>query len=433
MLFSKKPTIKIIKEYDVILPNQKGKGIIFLVSNGKGILQQAYGSKGERGLYSLMFEDVPLIRLHGDNYMCPTCEKLISAGYGIDKVDDSVINKIRDTLNGTFESLPKSLYNLDPLLGLLPSGVYAMNDIDLYPTDGDGNFFWTINNTPKQNKASCPVYEKGNWFFEYPAFLLPSQPPTSFNLERAQYYQNKTDCRAIAFNIGFHNVLLDGHHKATAAALEGRKLKTLVIFPASSLPVPTNKNQHEAKLQLGIDWFSIEDLGIGKNEEKIRVTSRRLSEIETEKYTALIEKNFDDYLWTEKILQSAKKFPDVKALAYLEWGGELTNNRLDRIMERKEFLDESQAIYLCTALQVTNNPRFCELAFQIAKDERYVRIWVDIFKLISRIYTQEVEEFFIDFLVYDEKIRPEVTRIANDYLSKDNNYMEVKIEDSSCI
>ena len=41
----------------------------------------------------------------------------------------------------------------------------------------------------------------------------------------------------------------------------------------------------------------------------------------------------------------------------------------------------------------------------------------DIFKLLANVKKQQVEDFFIDYLVNDEKIRPEITRIVNNYFA----------------
>jgi len=421
MFFRKKsisiPTIEILKEYHKPVPAWNGEGIVFRIIDGEGVLQQAYGENGTSGLCSLMFGDIPLIRLHGDNYMCPTCEKLLSTGYGFDKTKSAVIDGLRSTLNDPAASLAESLVNITPLLGLLRSGIYALAEVELYPTDGDGHFFWSICNTPKLNQATCPVYEDGNWQWEYPAFVLPSQPPTLYNPEQAEYYRKHPECRAIAFNMGFLNVLLDGHHKAVAAALESRKLKTLVILSTTSLSFPHATNQYKTKLGIAGEWIDIDELGISQVESKSYLSARRLSDKETKKCLDIKDKNFDEYIWSKMLIDSAKHYPTAKVLAYIQWAGDLSDERLELIVERKECPDINQMWYICATLFYINHPQFCEIAFSAGKDERYACIWYDIFKLLSNIQSKAVEDFFIAYLVNDDGLRPEVTRIADEYLA----------------
>jgi len=142
------------------------------VKNGKGRLREKYGAKGEQGVHCILFDEIPLIKFHGDSYFCPTCEKLVAAGYGLDKIDRKAISEIRNLINIPFQSLEQSLYDISPLLRLLSSGYYALVDAQLYPTDGEGNFFWNVTNTPKLNKATAPVYDHFNWSEENPMYLL---------------------------------------------------------------------------------------------------------------------------------------------------------------------------------------------------------------------------------------------------------------------
>lgn len=129
------------------------------MQNGKGMLKNKYGSHQHKGLFSLMFGGIPLTKFHDDEHFCPTCEKMISAGYGLDKCEDVTLVNMSDILNTPFENIQKSFENLKPLLGLLPTDYYLLSDEELYPTDGNDLFFWSINNIPKLNTATCPIYD----------------------------------------------------------------------------------------------------------------------------------------------------------------------------------------------------------------------------------------------------------------------------------
>lgn len=57
-----------------------------------------------------------------------------------------------------------------------------------------------------------------------------------------------------------------------------------------------------------------------------------------------------------------------------------------------------------------------EVAFFIGKNESYVSIWNEVYSLISKIKNDEdVENFFVEFLINDEGLRTDITKIVDDY------------------
>lgn len=122
---------------------------------------------------------------------------------------------------------------------MLKDGYYVIADAVVYPTSGDRHFFCNVPDKLSEIEAACEEYYD-HIFYEvtdgYPAFLYPSQSNSCLNKSRAKEYLSVIDKpnspRAIAYyHFGFVNVLLDGHHKAYAAAMKGVPLKTLVIIP----------------------------------------------------------------------------------------------------------------------------------------------------------------------------------------------------------
>ncbi|WP_042338783.1 hypothetical protein [Desulfosporosinus youngiae] len=109
--------------------------MVFYVKNGKGLLSTKYGYLENEALATLVYGDTPLIKFQADEaYFCPTREKLVAAGYGLEMSDQKVISELREVLNHKFISLEKSLENLQLLLRLLPAGYYALVDTELCPT-----------------------------------------------------------------------------------------------------------------------------------------------------------------------------------------------------------------------------------------------------------------------------------------------------------
>jgi hypothetical protein len=396
-----------------------GNGIIFYVKNGKSLLCHKYGNYEDKALLALTYDNIPLIKFHADEYFCPTCEKLVSAGYGLDMANDDIIREMRELFNSPFISLENSFENLKPLFGLLHTGYYALIDVELYPSDGNGQFFWKINNTPVYNKASCPIYGgDGLWSEAMAKYVLPSQPPTRFNREAAEYYRKNDNYRAIAYYLeGYLCTLIDGHHKAVAAALEHRPLKTLVIIPTGS---SWYKSKHLNEKLGGISFNGVslyENEMITPLKKTIDLFKlNRMSDEEARMYLSMINTDFDKYEWEKDILQSEKYYPEAMTVARIYWAGGITDERLDKIVNHQVAMIDTEVLNLVTALSALEHPRFKELAFHFCSYGSLVSVWRDIFMLLAKIRDEEVENFFIQYLIDAEIERADLKKIIGDYL-----------------
>lgn len=396
-----------------------GNGIIFYVKNGKGLLKHGYGIYEDKGLITLLYDNIPLIKFHSDEYFCPTCEKLVSAGYGLNMTDNNIVNEMRKLFNSPFISMDNSFENLKPLLGLLRTGYYSLVDVELYPSDGNGQFFWNITNTPLNNKASYPSYGgDGLWSEVVPKYILPSQPPTRFNREVAEYYRKNDNYRAIAYYMeGYLCTLIDGHHKAVASTLEHRPLKTLVIIPASS---GWHKSKHLNESQGGISFNGVNlyenemITSISKTIDLFKENS--ISSEETRKCLLMINSEFDSYQWDLDILESEKYYPDAITLARIEWAGGITEDKLDNIINHQINMKDNEVLNLLTAMFALNHQRFKEIAFYFGRNDRYISIWNELFKMLARIKDEEVENFFIEFIINSEVERLDLKKIVDEYL-----------------
>jgi len=245
MLFSKGTTeIKIRRK---ISPRGAFKsGIVFSVKNGLGRLRNKWGASDDHYDTNniLMLGDTPLIQ--AEVPCCPTCKSLLMAGYGIENSDSPELRAVCDAVNADFIDIEHSFDIMRPLLGLLEDGYYLLADAECIPTDGNGHFFWDIDPALHEYDAATSAYyisEEDGCFLcacedVEPMFLYPTQSASVFNRERAEYYRehnrgNENAPRAIAFNFAYGiSALLDGHHKAAAAAMNGQRVKCLLIIPS---------------------------------------------------------------------------------------------------------------------------------------------------------------------------------------------------------
>ncbi|MDE6729746.1 MAG: hypothetical protein K2J71_03110 [Oscillospiraceae bacterium] len=196
----------------------------------------------------LLLNGKPIVQ--GEYPICPTCSALLARGYGIENTDCKELQMIRKKINSAYVDLQTSVRNIEPILDLLDDGYYMIADAEIYPTDGSHHFFANVPDKLCHIEASCSGYYNHDFLTVvdgFPAFLYPTQSNTVLNPERADYYVDKIDKdnapRAIAYyDNGFICALLDGHHKAYAAAKKGCPLSTLVIIPMSG----TYQEQHSS-------------------------------------------------------------------------------------------------------------------------------------------------------------------------------------------
>ena len=183
--------------------------------------------------FCLTLRGTPLLSAHIVG--CGTSESFLCGGWGLDTAECRELEALREVLNCGFSCLEDAVPALSPLLELLPEGVYVLAESDAYPTDGCGQFFWNVSDRLEPNPTTglvCLADDDYDYKYERipPKFLYPSQRRSRLDMERVNYYR---DCfqqeglsphgLAIYVTEGM-SVLLDGHHKAAAAALLGRTL-----------------------------------------------------------------------------------------------------------------------------------------------------------------------------------------------------------------
>lgn len=231
----KKPEVKRLNNCISNNSNWCRDAIAFEVKNGLGKLVHAKNGCNSQ----LLLNGKPLIQ--GRYLASPTCFGMLATGYGIEKVDCAELNKIREQLNLEYQGIDKAFESINPLLKLLNDGGYILADAELSPTNGDV-FFYNVPNELTENEAACDAYfcnELMSCTDGYPAYMYPTQSVDTISEDRVEYYRQRLkagdNIRGLAYyEKGFICALLDGHHKAVAAAQLGLKLKCLVIIPPTA-------------------------------------------------------------------------------------------------------------------------------------------------------------------------------------------------------
>ena len=133
--------------------NIKNSKVVYI--NGAGKLKEVYKEVEDLKnsyLAQIRLNDIPLIQINTDYYIS-TIECLLATGYGIENANCKEILEIQEKINSDFISLEDSIETITPLLKLLNNGFYMVADVECYPTDGNGNFFWNVPNDLVLNPA----------------------------------------------------------------------------------------------------------------------------------------------------------------------------------------------------------------------------------------------------------------------------------------
>lgn len=154
------------------------------------------------------------------------------------------------------------------------------------------------------------------------------------------------------------------------------------------------------------------------NNKAIKALTKKkiISTAETEKYLAMEAACWDRYSWPNDLLALGKKYPDVTSLACIKLAGDLSDERIDGLLTSDTDHASEDLHVLLKALIAAKDTRARNVAMRIAKSEGLVDLWEDAFQYLATIQSDEIEAFFIQFLINDEKNRPYLTRIADAYL-----------------
>lgn len=239
-MFWNKTSVNILKELDTTDKWWCSSAVMFSVKDGKNVICGKCGPENEdyEFLSQLQINGLPVVQ--SKMPICSTCKALLATGYGIENIDCPELEAARTCMNSGFISITDSAERIKPLLGLLSDGLYVLADTICFPSDGEGHFFYEIPDEPKYYEAACDGYYSHpdlTCIDHLPLYLYPTQSSSLIDKERVKYYMQlfKSDDelpRALAYHwVGFMNLLLDGHHKACAAASLGQYLRCLTIIP----------------------------------------------------------------------------------------------------------------------------------------------------------------------------------------------------------
>lgn len=372
----------------------------------------------------IRLNNTPLVQINAP--YCPTSNSLLATGYGIENAKCQELMEIQKEINADFVSLENSIKAMSPLLKLFETGFYMISEAECYPTDGNGNFFWNVPNKLTDSPATGLAYLRDSdtyCVFNQPVYLYPTQTTDCYNEERVKYYIDKfnnednNEPRAIVYNFGgFINFVIDGHHKACAAALLGKPLKCLLIIKGEY-----SRNYGEDN-QIYLKFLNSEI-----KKEDIPIKYQPFLKEKKKNWGSIIinEGTVNKRKWEYKYINLVKKYPSlleyatkVDDLIYenIEISDELINYCLinfdkdSQIKARKIFRN----------LELLDVEKAKDFAIRYAKASLKQKISNDLKLVIYNFLVNmknntEIEQIFIDYIVYNEDRDDPVLELINSY------------------
>ena len=412
--------------------NIKDSRVVYI--NGAGKLREVRKEvKNLKNGYlsQIRLNNVPLIQMNKE--YIPTIESLLATGYGIENANCKEILEIQGKINSDFISLENSIKTMTPLLKLLDNGFYMIADAECYPTDGNGNFFWNVPNNMVLNPATaekCLIDNDFTYIAGQPAYLYPTQTTDVYNPKRIEYYIEKlkkmndnNEPRAIVYNFGqFINFIIDGHHKACAAALLGKPLKCILIKKAGYF-----SSYEKGKWISKLYFFSIFEKAILKNIPKKYLPFKK-NEMEIEKLNEIKLENgkVNKRKWENKYLDSVKNFPSLEKYANIvnasiNFEFKITDELIKKYVNIFDENSQEMMKKIIYILMYTESlEKLQKIVIKYAKNSLNHKIDKDLKLMIYNILFQmknnsEVEQIFIDYIVYNEDRDDPVLKLANSY------------------
>lgn len=409
--------IECLKQWKKTDESFYASGLLLHVKTGKGVLREVYSECNGKSFMALMIGDKPLVQFQGEEYYCPTCEKIIRAGYGLDSKEWAKQVKVTQQEQTEIKPLDEEIEQIYPLLNLLKEGYYVVLDTELIPTDGNGKFFWEPLNEAPILGSCIYYYGDGEWGNLRPYFTIASQPPEKCNKERIDYYMNHPEEKAVAYYLdGYMTILLDGHHKTFAAALRHEKVKALVIIPMTCIYTPFNEGGRG--IGFGDIKFRESQLNISKEEwGKIKYSCEKLSDHEVKQINQKFTRSTNKWDFPIPIVGLADYYPTVEEVADIERAGDIKEETLSEILAHQKEYTGEEARILMNALVALKHPWVYKMGKFFCKQSYESGVLYEIIEALTRLpKTEKLENLMIELMVVLEDDYPDIKKVILKFL-----------------
>ncbi|WP_105620041.1 hypothetical protein [Vallitalea okinawensis] len=420
MLFGKhKFRLKILEHIDKSLCQWNNESLLIHVVGGKGVIRNRIYDSGNIVEKQLCIDDKPLYTVHSDNYYCPTCQKIIEEGYGINDNDRVVTEQVIDAQN-KIHTLETSTKLMKPLFELMEDGLYLVTRSDLYPTDGEGNFFWSETNGRKMYEGTADLYYKFHVGSGYMSFLYPSQPYSKLDTTSVYDYMERESnvLTGLAYHIeGAMTLLLDGHHRASAACLSSKPLNCIVIARVNSYGWKDQKIEY---FWAGGTCFNLTEMNNANNIIRLLKKYKIERSSETLNTKAFgISGEIRDKEFNNKLNSKSKLYPRFKEIAFESMLDTISFERYEELWDKYDDESSFEFEILTNALYRRYKEKMHLYLLKVIRDRNKFEFWVQAFNLLMTYNEEEIEDVVVEYLVeHDYDKHDPIRKIIDEYYKK---------------
>lgn len=423
---------------------------IVYIENGEGSISKYNLGNARRVedktayISSLCIEDYPIINSTIFKSKGPCHDKLICSNYGREDVSREMARLIENVGNTGYSSLDGAVNAVQPLLSKLSDGLYGIYYTKLYPTDGAGNFFWSLSSIPKEvvGSADQNCSESPNETM-LPCFLLPTISPVHFNEHKIEGYReqirNGDNLGGIAIQTeGLFCALIDGHHRAAACVLEEVDFFGIVIEKIDNVMFEQVEDNDSGDIELKATGFSsvscklpfeLLPQDISRKALKLR-KEKRPDNYYNIKYRYNNREPVRGHVsWSDEIIEKSEYLPDAQMILSAQTITGISDDELITLLSSKtshkgrtivsKNLYES-IVTVINFLLYTDIDRFIEFAIAVMRETNLIATHYYIADRLTRVNDKRIFDFLKE-IIEDEDIKDDVKEMAIKYFERNED------------
>ena len=144
---------------------------------------------------------------------------------------------------------------------------------------------------------------------------------------------------------------------------------------------------------------------------------------EVSNYLSMQSEEWKDVCFNNEVIDAARSLPRISDIVSISLAGELTDERIDKSFQGNDFNEEDieDMKNIFNAMIALNDQRTYKLAYKIATSDRWISLWEEAYKYLSRFKSSEIDNLFISFLIDDEENRTHIKKIVDNYFREAAN------------